>query len=366
MESKMKFYSKKRIIKLIKHLAGFDAKNKRKANEFAVKFYREHKHEKIEYMHNYWSKNKYWDFFYHSLPHVKPSNKFIPRDYYASIVEATLENSRFGDFATEKNYYDKLFTGHGVIIPRTYYKVIDGVLLDEDFKRIQIDDIHKILNNKQVIIKDTLSSSGVGVKKIEVKDGVYGNEKESFTYPDLVKQFKGNFICQEVIHQHPFLEAFHPDSLNTFRIFTYKSVVNNQVHVTLATFKMGVKGSSIDNVSAGGIAVGIDLGKGCLMKYALDNYGKSCLEHSDTKIRFENTPVPYFAEMIAKAKELADVLSHARLIGWDVTLSEKGEVILVEPNIGIGAWAMQITSGTPLLGEFSDEVRDYILKHKHQ
>jgi len=41
-------------------------------------------------------------------------------------------------------------------------------------------------------------------------------------------------------------------------------------------------------------------------------------------------------------------------------ISREGETVLIEPNIGVGTWMMQVASGTPTFGEFSDEVRDYI------
>lgn len=282
------------------------------------------------------------------------------------IVEATLENSRYGDFATEKNYYDKIFADSGVIIPRTYFKFIDGTLLDCDFRRISIKELDSIIESNQVIVKNTLSSSGHGVRKFSFCNGRFSDNEKSYNFKDLIRLFGDNFICQETIIQHSELARFHPKSLNTFRFFTYRSVVDNRVHATMATFKMGVKDSSLDNVSAGGIAVGINLDSGSLMKYAFDNIGVSFVEHPDSNVRFDGYIVPHFKTIESKVKELADVLSHARLIGWDVTVNDEGSVILIEPNIGIGAWAMQITSGTPLLGDFSDEVREYIQKNKNR
>ncbi len=360
----MSLISRKSIVALIKRIIYTNKKSKKIANEFVIKYYKEHKHEKINYQPNYWGKNKYWDFFFHSLPHVIPSNKFIPRDYYAIVVESALSNSRFGDFALEKNYYDKIFAGHGVLLPKTYYKVIDGVLLDEDFKRIQIKPVHDALNNIEVVAKSTLTSSGTGVKKFTIRDGQYCNSKGMFEFSDIVKLFDGNLICQEVVRQHVDLEAYHPSSLNTLRLFTYRSIKNNQVYVTLSMLRMGMKGSFLDNVSAGGIAAGIGLETGLLMKYAFDKYGNSWTEHPDTKIKFENVPIPYYKLIDEKVKEMADVLSHSRLIGWDVTVSNQGEVILIEPNIGVGTWMMQVASGTPTFGQFSDEVREYISKKR--
>ncbi|MBM4398808.1 MAG: hypothetical protein FJ041_00550 [Candidatus Cloacimonetes bacterium] len=51
------FVSKKYLIVLAKKMLGSQRKVSRKANEFAVIFYKEHKHENIKYMQNYWSKN---------------------------------------------------------------------------------------------------------------------------------------------------------------------------------------------------------------------------------------------------------------------------------------------------------------------
>lgn len=351
---------KRKLIKLIKRLIFPPKAAKKTANSFVMSFYREHGGRGKSYPRNYWCKNKYWDFFFYSLPHVEPSVKFVPRDYHAIVLESALENSRYGDLATEKNYYDKVFAGQGVKIPQTYFKLIDGVLLDRNFRRISESDIYKACGNRDIVVKQTLTSSGLGVRKWEIANDSFFDGSEKYSLSDIAKIMGSNLIGQELIHQHTLLDAVNPTTLNTLRLFTYRSVVDNAVHVTLAMLRMGTGSTFVDNVSAGGIAVGIALDSGKMMQYAFDKSGNFYERHPVTEFVFQGVEIPEFWKIVETTKQLADVLSHNRLIGWDLAISREGETVLIEPNIGVGTWMMQVASGTPTFGEFSDEVRDYI------
>jgi hypothetical protein len=343
-------------------IIGSNRRSKRIANEYVNKFYKENGNNSLSYKSNYWCKNKYWDFFFHSLPHVVADHRFVPRDYYAIVVEAALQNERFHHFALEKNYYDKLFNGHNVILPDTYFRLIDNVLLDKSFKRITANVIFERFNNYEVVVKSTLTAEGTCVKKLLIKDKVFKTDCLSIDYRDLQTIFDGNFICQEIIHQHPDLAKYHPGSLNTIRIFTYRSIIDNKVYPTLAMLRMGVHGSFVDNASIDGIACGIELDKGTLMEFAFDKYGNRWSKHPDTDVVFVNQNIPNFETIKDTVIGLADVLSHSRLIGWDIAVSKSGQPVLIEPNTGTGTWMLQLANGRPLFGEFSDEIRNFINK----
>jgi len=164
--------------------------------------------------------------------------------------------------------------------------------------------------------------------------------------------------------QHPDISVIHPHSLNTIRIFTYRSVKDEQVRVMLAMLRMGVSGNFVDNASIDGIASGIDLESGSLLKYAFNKYGEFWSHHPDTGISFEGYRIPHFEDIKVKVTKLADVLAHNRLIGWDIGINDKGAIVLIEPNIGTGIWMLQLANGKPLFGDLSDEVRNYCRERK--
>ena len=91
----------------------------------------------------------------------------------------------------------------------------------------------------------------------------------------------------------------------------------------------------MDNVSSGGCAVKVNLITGKLEELGYQSFslshGKRTTEHPLTKMVFKDFKVPEFE----KAKELvlkaASFMPGLRLIGWDISLSTNGPV-LIEGN----------------------------------
>lgn len=70
------------------------------------------------------------------------------------------------------------------------------------------------------------------------------------------------FRLQERVVQHAALDALHAPSVNTVRITTL--LRDGQVELVGSTLRLGAGGSHVDNWSAGGLIVGLDLGSGAL------------------------------------------------------------------------------------------------------
>lgn len=340
--------------------------SKRIANEFVKEYYKSKRKKGFAYTKNIWSKNYYWDYFLQSLPHSVQSKFYVPRDYYAIEIEPKFNNHLFSDFINEKNYYDKLFSGFDIILPNTYIRCINNTFLNKEYLRIENPE--EILDKieSDIITKSATGGSGENILKFTKADGILVDKLgEKLELSKLSKFYNGNFLIQECIKQHNDIAKFHPGTLNTIRAITYRSLTDNEIYVISAMLRIGQGQSVVDNISAGGIAVGINIEEnGKFNKYAFDKYGNHWLQHPESGITFEGSCIPYFDTIVKQLKILGYFLGHSRIIGWDVSVDQNGKMILIEPNIGIGTWMSQVADGHPLFGEFSEEVYDFMKNKK--
>lgn len=346
------------ISELYKKLVHY--KQRRRFNAYVMQYYKENRNKKITYMKNIWSKNFLWDFFFQSLQHCEKSKYYVPGDYYAIVLEPTL-NKEFTCFGSEKNMYEKVFSNCGVIFPKTILRCMNHIYLDRNYKCIR--DTERLLNciQEEIIVKPTVGAyCGKDIRKYSfVDDTLYHAKTLKFDIDEITQFYKGNFIIQAVVNQHPKIAKFHPYSLNTVRAFSYRSVKTNVVHVPTVTFRMGVNHSYLDTVTIGGIACGLTE-RGKLMKYALDLWGNYYTHHPTTNVRFENFTIPSFHDVIKVISRLANVIPHQRLAGWDFGIDRDGNPVLIEVNVSSGSWHMQTITGAPLFGRFSQEVKEYM------
>lgn len=347
-------------IRFIKHLIDRFSKQHRGFNKYVKKYYRINKHKKITYKKNYWCNDPYWDFFYHSLPHTQPSKKFIPAAYYAGPVESAFNNSRFSDFVNEKNYYDLIFANSDVKLPKTYFRLIDGVLLDDQYGIMGERSVVEKCIDREIILKSSLGGGGTEVYKAQMVSGNFQIGNKMLGFNDLRRLMGGNAIAQEIVTQNEFMSQFHPGSLNTLRLFSFRHPETDEVLIIMGMLRMGMHGSFVDNASVGGIAAGVDFETGKLLRYGLNQYGEHFEKHPDTGVKFMNKEIPQFDHILNTVKYLANIISHSKLVGWDIALSANDEIVLIEANVGTGVWMLQLANGKPLFGNMSDYVRAYV------
>ncbi len=336
--------------------------NCRKTNHFVKDYYKLNKRIPIEFEHNIWSKNFYWDFFYHSLPHAEKSRYFVPYDYYSSVIEPALNDRRYSAFISMKNMYDRVYGNLEVKLPKTLLRCMNNIYMDAEYNLVP-DARELIRSIKQDVIVKAASDSygGYSVRKYILRDDILTDKKSlaPFDLDTLNKAYKGSFLIQAVVKQHPELARFHPYSLNTIRVMTYRSVKTNEVVIPMAMLRMGVDQSVVDNASSNGIAVAIDE-NGFLNNMAFNQFGKCFETHPTTNLKFEGSRVPNFNMIRSVAIRLSNLVPYQRIVGWDFSIDADGDPVLIELNIGTGTWMYQIVTGKPLFGIYSNEVKEYI------
>jgi len=291
--------------------------------------------------------------------------RYISEQTYYSVVEPKLNNVSFSEAYADKNFYSKIIDNN--LLPETLIRCIDGVYYDCDYKYIEKPNkaIKEIINKQdKIVCKKAVETGGGKGVEVFIKDKDKFEFLESaFDNPNiLLKHFGKNFIIQKYIFQHLFFGQFNPSSVNTIRIFTYRSVTDNEVHVLHSVFRIGKKGAVVDNQASGGISCGVEIETAKLNDFAIDKYGIKRLEFND--IEFAGKLVPKFAEMKSIALEIATKYPYHRLLGFDFCVDTESKVKLIEVNNKNNEINFYQMNNGSLFNEFSVEILNYCIENK--
>lgn len=308
-----------------------------------------------------------------------PDYRYVPENIYYTEIEPRLNNKLFSKAWTDKNSYE-LFVGAKVRRPEVVLRCINGVLYTPDFvpagRPEGFAGFDTGLTGEKLVIKPTMDSGGgKAVRIIWLRDngrgigpgdqvGGHSPGSQGFelkppvegvdTFAGLFALYGGNFIIQKHITQHPWFARFNESSLNTMRVLTYRSVIDEKVHVLHRLLRSGRPGSVVDNQSAGGMACAVN-SEGRLASSGIDKGGKRH-KGTPTVVFSEAGTVPFLDEITRAAVEVASCYRYSRLLGLDFAVSETGEVILIEVNDSNNEINFFQMSSGPLFGSFTEEV----------
>jgi len=298
----------------------------------------------------------------------KPLLKYvIPEDICRTIIEYYLNPSRYKDFYSDKNTY-KRYISKQECLPRTLLCRINGSnLLNEKFEKASVDflsdaqTIHSYMKDYQrVVLKPSVDSeSGRNVLLLTSDGTVFKDSSGATIGGQYLKTFGNDFVVQEALTQHPYLAQFNESSVNTLRLFTYRSVVTEEVSVNGALIRIGGKGNFVDNAHAGGRFVGIDVKTGILQKKTLDQYGTVQNIWNDIDFSTSEFQIPYWDKVCEFAKYVSSQIRHCRIIQLDITIDNQNNPRLIELNIGsFSLWLFMMTNQT-IFGDEMQSVIDY-------
>jgi len=244
---------------------------------------------------------------------------WIPFDYYYYVLEPkfnppgyanigdikTLDYSRFGDFAI-----------------KPLFMYISDMFYDADFEPVGEQELLRSLAayDDTIVVKPEF---GWGGKQVMV---IHSSE---FKAEQL--QRGTNFIIQPFLKQYKTLNELYPDSVNTFRVYTFRKK-DGSVEAPLCYLRFGVDGSRVDNMSSGGECLHIDP-TGKPAKTGFDYWGMKTQEHhKNTGFRYADLEIPMFTDIIESCTSIHRKYPHVRLIGWDICVDESGSPRLIEWN----------------------------------
>ncbi|NLP33675.1 MAG: hexapeptide transferase [Clostridiales bacterium] len=277
--------------------------------------------------------------------------RYIPEDIYWRIIYPALNKPSFRHAYTDKCFYSRMFPF--LKQPRTILKNSNHCFYDGSGNMISLTQAKSILEaEKHFVIKPAIySGEGVDIFFYDRED----NPNLDFNH--LLKTYGTDYIVQDIVKQHEVLEAIHPKSLNTIRVISF--LFQGEVYISSSILRMGVGGSRLDNVSAGGIACPIH-SDGRLHSKAINRASQWVMCHPGGAV-FKDIKIPSYDRVISEIRRAHKNIPHFRIIGWDFSIDEAGDPVFIEYN---GAPGMNQVSCGPLFGELTESVLDAIFNNQ--
>lgn len=290
-----------------------------------------------------------------------PDIHYVPENIYFNIIEEKLNNRKLALAYGDKNFYE-VFYDDNDIFPESIIRNIDGVFYDRGYNLLILDEnlLPQYLNDYHKVLIKPSADSGGG-RKIQLfinKVGQFINsQNQNLTLDYLSNHYTNNYVIQNYIQQSDFLAQFNSSSVNTIRIFTYRSVVTDEVIPLHAVLRIGKQGNFIDDQNIGGVAciINNDIR---LNDYATNYFGEKCYEYNGiTFSKIEG--IPKVGEMKQQAVLFARKNIHSRVMGFDFTIDSESNIKLIEINhlwTGINFFQM---NGSAVFGKYTDEVIEF-------
>ena len=273
--------------------------------------------------------------------------RYIPHTLYYTKIDQHFNSRKLGWGFNDKNYYSKIFSG--IKQPVTVVRNCGTILTDGEYRQITVQEaLEKILSYDEVICKPSQETgSGRGITFWRCAD--CKEEIKAF----LENNCNQDYIIQEVLEQHEELSQIHASSLNTIRICSL--LLSDGAHILSSCLRMGMNKSRVDNVTAGGISVGIQA-DGTLQEFAYNYFtGEKTAVHPQGYVFFGKT-IPAYDKAVELVMKAHPIIGHFRLVSWDIAIDKNGDAVLIEANMRNGGINLHQFSNGPLFGELTDDV----------
>ncbi len=274
------------------------------------------------------------------------SDRYLSMDLYYFFVVPALNRYDFINAYLDKNIYTDLFPM--VRQPATVVKNMHGHFYSNG-DEVSLDQAIDLVATRggELMIKPTVETcNGDGVDQIRDFD------KDSLK--SLFARYKINFIVQEKARQHPEIQRVNPTSLNSMRLYTYRTLDGNiEFLYPYAMLRYGGKGAIKDNTSKGGGTCLIDSdGRVDDRVFRFKSLEVSSLKKETGT---EDLVIPCYHKVVDTLTRMHRRLPYFDYVGWDVTVDPDGEPLFIEFNLVPGIEGPQIMSG-PMFGEHLEEV----------
>ena len=296
-----------------------------------------------------------------------PSVDYIPDDVYVIFILKLLNRHDKDHVYRDKNLYDMMFPNG--LFPRVYLRKVHGAYLESTYA--PVGNVDKYLaslggSTSELIVKPAVdTSSGKNVIRFRHDGGVFRSDiGQVLDKAFLDRNYGDNFLIQELVRQDESVSRFNPESVNTVRIYTYRSFLTNNVHTLSYSLRVGVSGKLTDNLNSGGWGVGVSR-KGELFSRGINKYGQTVTDLNGISLNDKHV-IPDFEDFVEVAEFVASRFLYDRFLGLDVFRDATGKMRLMEVNLGHIGTDLPHLIGTPLFGEFTDEIISWCRDKKQE
>ena len=275
--------------------------------------------------------------------------RFIPSDLYYIELLPYINNMQFRFALEDKNFLDRRF--HDVKQARTVCRRMAGEYYDDKMELICQADAVRLCQKREgeLFIKPSLYGGfGIGIQKFDPA----GCSDERIA--DYFSEAGTNFIVQEKIRQHASLASLNPESVCTIRVLSL--FVNGSVYIPNMYVRIGTEGLS--HVKTGSEYNAEILPDGRISPMVCLDEGR-WFDNLQEGLFDDTLVIPGIDQILEEVRRIHPRAGHFKWIGWDFTLDEDGDPLLIEFNTAPGDHAQRVC-GRPLFGEMTDWVlEDY-------
>lgn len=249
-------------------------------------------------------------------------------------------------------------------------KKISPLTIEEAIKSLGVIDcaVVPVKDPKGIlgeVPKAFIQKMGCQLSFDEIRHGLSGllepYEIDTAKVKDLFETYKWDFNIQKRLEQSATLKKLNESSLNTLRIYTYRTLAGEYV-LLVSVVRFGGKGAFNDNASTGGGFCHVyddgSLDQRVLRYHTLD---KPTLKEF---LGFESLTIPNYDRVMKFVFDLHRRLPYFDLVGWNIALDVNNEPVFIEMNLTAESGFAQMNGG-PLFGKYLDEVMERVSKvHK--
>jgi hypothetical protein len=285
------------------------------------------------YILKYCTPNKYYFSYGLDVKSPKEQEEYVHFDYFFKrIIELNLTPKvNCCCILRDKILFNIFANGIGINTPQNVLYSANGKLYDfETRKELSAEQILQ-LDNQNLFCKLVDGECGRGIFKMEIRDGkIYLDGHECAAKEAYKMLTTGRYLAQSLINQHSQMAALHPQSINSLRIVTVKSLKDGVIRVWPSILRIGTGNSIVDNTSQGGLCVGIDFKTSHLRQWGFfkPQFGRKTDRHPDSGIVFSEFKIPFLKEVQDQAVYFHSMLPGMQSVGWDIAIGENGPVFI--------------------------------------
>jgi hypothetical protein len=283
--------------------------------------------------------------------------------YYLFLPHHTSYNLK--SIINNKIVTEQFFQSLSISQPKTLCKLINGIYYSPQMQRYTFNQVeHEITDNlyEKLFVKPAWGGGSKGIYIFNKNESELYTTRENMVFNEnfLAEITKTrDYIVQPGVVQDPGISKIYPRSVNTFRLITENK--EGVSRVVCGVLRIGRGLNEVDNASAGGIFLKIDINCGIVGDEAMSYEYEKFVEHPDTHFIFHNYKIPRWDEIRKFATESADKLPFFIHLGWDIALTVNGP-IAIEANLNPSIELLQIPYGG-LREQFGIESPDYYWKN---